>query len=67
MATYILKRKYFGIGAAAGKTLNLFGGGDAKNISTMNKVMGGMAIGGISSGFSAIAGSKPKKLPGRTK
>lgn len=58
MATYILKRKYFGIGAAAGKTLNLFGGGDAKNISTMNKVMGGMAIGGM--GMTAISGKSQR-------
>lgn len=58
MATYTLKRKYFGVADTAGKTLNFFGGGSAKNVSTANKVMGGIAIGGM--GMTAISGKKQR-------
>ena len=58
MATYILKRKYFGIGAGVGKTLNVLGGGSAKNVSTMNKVMGGMSAVGMVS--TAAAGKSQR-------
>ena len=49
MAIYIFKRKYFGLAAGVGKTLNVLGGGSAKNVSTMNKVMGGMSVAGMAS------------------
>jgi hypothetical protein len=47
MATYRLKRRLFSLGATAGKALNVLGGGDSKNISTMNKVFGGMSVAGM--------------------
>ena len=59
MATYRLKRKYFAVGAAVGKTLNALGGGTAKNSSMMNKAFGAMTVGGM--GMTAISGKKQRE------
>ncbi len=58
MAIYIFKRKYFGLAAGVGKTLNVLGGGSSKNVSTMNKVMGGMSAAGMVS--TAAAGKNQR-------